>query len=468
MDVIKHYFFCGIGGSGMLPLAMIVKAAGHEVSGSDRSKDQGRTPEKFTWLEQQGITLFAQDGSGVTGADQILVTSGAVEETIPDVKAAIEAGAARMTRAQLLAELFNAAGTSIGVAGTSGKSTTTGMIGWILSEADGIEEGNPPTVVNGAVMKNFVSNEMPFASAVPGDPNLFVCEVDESDGSITLFDPTIAVLNNVAVDHMGLAELRTLFKAYVLGAARAVCNLDNEGAKMIAGLVPPGNKLTYSLSNPSADFYGKNIHPGPDGISFDMTDMKSGETWPVTLNMPGVHNISNALAAIAATSAVGVPLETAARALGTFKGIRRRLEHVGKKGGITVIDDFAHNPDKITASLRTLHDFKGRLLVFFQPHGFGPLAKMKEEFIEVFREGLGADDVLLMCEPVYFGGTVERKVKAADIVSGVRAGGGQAEAFETRDECGVRIRELKKPHDRIIVMGARDDTLSDFAKALLG
>ncbi len=468
MDVIKHYFFCGIGGSGMLPLAMIVKAAGYEVSGSDRSKDQGRTPEKFAWLEREGITLFPQDGSGVTSAEQILVTSGAVEETIPDVKAAIEVGAARMTRAQLLAELFNAAGTSIGVAGTSGKSTTTGMIGWILSEAAGIEEGNPPTVVNGAVMKNFVSKETPFASAVTGDPDLFISEVDESDGSITLFDPTIAVLNNVAVDHMGLAELRTLFKAYVLGAARAVCNLDNEGSKMIAGLVPPASRLTYSLSNPSADFYGKNIHPGSDGISFDMTDMKTGETWPVTLNMPGVHNISNALAAIAATSAVGVPLETAARALGTFKGIRRRLEHVGKKGGITVIDDFAHNPDKIAASLRTLHDFKGRLLVFFQPHGFGPLAKMKEEFIEVFREGLEPDDVLLMCEPVYFGGTVERKVKAADIVNGVRTGGGQAEAFETRDECGTRIQELKKPHDRIIVMGARDDTLSEFAKALLG
>ena len=198
MDVIKRYFFCGIGGSGMLPLAMIVKAAGHEVSGSDRSRDQGRTPEKFTWLEQEGITLFPQDGSGVTGADLIFVTSGAVEETIPDVKAAIDSEAVRMTRAQLLAERFNAAEASIGVAGTSGKSTTTGMIAWILAEAAGIEEGKPPTVVNGAVMKNFISKETPFASAITGDPDLFVSEVDESDGSIALFDPTIAVLNNCA------------------------------------------------------------------------------------------------------------------------------------------------------------------------------------------------------------------------------------------------------------------------------
>lgn len=292
-----------------------------------------------------------------------------------------------MTRAELLAELFNAAEMSIGIAGTSGKSTTTGMIGWILSEAAGVEEGKPPTVVNGAVMKNFISKETPFASAITGDPDLFVSEVDESDGSIALFQPTIAVLNNIAVDHKTLEELRSLFKAYVLGAGRAVCNLDNEEAKLVAGYVPPGNKITYSLGNPSADLYGKNIHPGPEGISFDMTEMKSGETHQVTLKMPGVHNISNALAAIAATSALDVPLETAVKALGTFKGIRRRLERVGKKGGITVIDDFAHNPDKIAASLKTLHDFKGRLLVFFQPHGFGPLAKMRDGFIQTFIEG---------------------------------------------------------------------------------
>src|SRR5690242_13022157 len=128
----RPYFFCGIGGSGMLPLALIVQGRGSEVEGSDRALDQGRTAGKFEFLRARGIKLHAQDGSGVTRAEQIVVTSAAVEETVPDVQAARRVGAQLMTRAELLAELFNAAPLNIAVGGTSGKSTTTGMLGWIL------------------------------------------------------------------------------------------------------------------------------------------------------------------------------------------------------------------------------------------------------------------------------------------------------------------------------------------------
>lgn len=462
MELIKDYFFCGIGGSGMLPLAMIVKAQGHSVAGSDRSRDQGRSPEKFRWLEKEGITLFKQDGSGVARTTQTLVTSGAVEDTVPDVKAAIEVDASRVTRPELLAELFNTAEVSIGIAGTSGKSTTTGMIGWILHHLE-----KNPAVVNGAVMKNFVSGETPFASAITGSQNLFVSEVDESDGSIALFKPTIAVLNNIAVDHKTLEELRKLFKDYVARSETAILNLDNDETKSIAGGLPAARKLTYSLSNPSADLYGKGLVPAAHGISFVVTEMKSGVSHDVTLNMPGAHNVSNALGALCATTALGIPLADAAEALASFEGISRRLEYVGTRGGITVIDDFAHNPDKIAASLRTLHDFDGRLLVFFQPHGFGPLARMKDAFIETFTEGLAEDDVLLLCDPVYFGGTVKRTVTSEDIVAGVKAAGREAQALKTRDECGERLRDLATHKDRIIIMGARDDTLTEFAKDLL-
>lgn len=446
----------------MLPLAMIVKAQGHVVAGSDRSRDQGRSPEKFAWLEDHGIALFDQDGSGVTRDSQTLVTSGAVEDTVPDVKAAIDASATRVTRPELLAQIFNAAEMSIGVAGTSGKSTTTGMIGWILHAAK-----MSPTVMNGAVMKNFISDETPFASAITGAPDLFVSEVDESDGSIALYEPAIAVLNNIAVDHKTLEELRQLFKDYVGKAATSVLNLDNAEVKAIAGLLPSGRKRTYSLSNLDADLYGKHLVHAPGGISFDVVDMQSGVSHCVTLKMPGAHNVSNALAALAATTVVGVPLATAAEALASFEGISRRLELVGTRGGITIIDDFAHNPDKIAASLKTLHAFDGRLLVFFQPHGFGPLAKMKDAFIEAFAQGLGEDDQLLLCEPVYYGGTVERAVTSQDIVDGVVAAGRNAEALPTRKDCGTRLKELATHRDRIIIMGARDDTLSDFARDLL-
>ena len=190
MNQDASYFFCGIGGSGMLPLAMIVQSRGHRIEGSDRALDQGRTPAKFDWLRAHGVTLHPQDGSGVTHAGQMVVATGAVEDTVPDIGAARRVGAPIVTRPELLSDLFNAAPTSIGVAGTSGKSTITGMIAWILHSV-----GRAPTVMNGAVMKNFADADHPFASALIGGPDLFVAEVDESDGSIARYDPTVAVVS---------------------------------------------------------------------------------------------------------------------------------------------------------------------------------------------------------------------------------------------------------------------------------
>jgi UDP-N-acetylmuramate--alanine ligase len=154
-------------------------------------------------------------------------------------------------------------------------------------------------------------------------------------------------------------------------------------------------------------------------------------------------------------------------ALSRFTGIRRRLEMVGTARGITVIDDFAHNPDKISATLATLHAFPGRLLILFQPHGYGPLRKMKQEFVAGFARDLAPDDVLLMPEPVYYGGTTEKSVTSQDIVQGVRAAGRNASAFATRAECGARLLEIARPGDRIVIMGARDDTLATFAADLV-
>jgi UDP-N-acetylmuramate--alanine ligase len=203
-DLTSHpWFFAGVGGSGMLPLALILRGQGAEIAGSDRSRDQGRTPDKFAWLEVQGIRLHPQDGSGIVSPDQTLVASAAVEDSVPEVVRARELGCARLTRAELLATLFNAAACGIAVGGTSGKSTVTGMLGWIMAEA-----GRDPTIMNGAVMKNFRSAETPFASARVGSGDVFVSEVDESDGSIALYRPAIAVLNNVSLDHKSLEEGR--------------------------------------------------------------------------------------------------------------------------------------------------------------------------------------------------------------------------------------------------------------------
>src|ERR1700691_1131196 len=221
MQQLGDYFCCGIGGSGMTPLALIIQARGGHVEGSDRALDQGRNAERFDFLRARGVLLHPQDGSGINRPGQILVTSAAVEESIPDVQPARRIGAVVTTRAKLLAQLFNGAALSVGIAGTSGKSTTVGMVGWILHCA-----GKSPTIMNGADMKNFVDPGSPFVSARVGDGDIFVSEVDESDGSIALFKPAVAVVNNISLDHKPLEELRRLFRDFVAQAQTTVLNLD--------------------------------------------------------------------------------------------------------------------------------------------------------------------------------------------------------------------------------------------------
>src|SRR3954467_6734143 len=257
----KSYFFCGIGGSGMLPLACILRAQGAAVAGSDRALDQGRIGDKFDFLERQGIALFPQDGSGLTDPSQVLVASAAVEESVPDVQAANRLGLERITRAQLLARLFNAAELSVGVAGTSGKSTVTGMIAWILDQA-----GRDPTVMNGAVMKNFVTPDAPFASALAGRGGVFVSEVDESDGSISLYRPSIAVLNNVSLDHKSLDELRDLFGDFAAKAGKVVANLDDEDVRGLTGGLPAGRLVGVSFEGRDSALAGGPVETG-DGFT---------------------------------------------------------------------------------------------------------------------------------------------------------------------------------------------------------
>ncbi len=452
-------FFCGIGGSGMLPLASIVRAGGARVAGSDRSLDAGRTAPKFDYLRSLGIKLFPQDGSGLKPG-MTLVTSAAVEENVPDVVRARELGLTHLTRPEFLAKLLNDAQRSVAVGGTSGKSTVTGMLGWILHACH-----RRPTVMNGAVMKNFVTAEAPFASAIVGDPELFVSEVDESDGSIALYQPEVAVLTNISLDHRELEELRSLFAAFVLRARKAVLNLDDPETRALADIVPADNRLGYGFDSPGADFMGKDLQLDSEGVSFAVE--AEGARHEVKLAIPGRHNASNALAAIAAARALGVRLEDAAAAFARFEGLRRRLETVGTAAGVTVIDDFAHNPDKIDATLATLRAGPGRLLILFQPHGYGPLTKMGEELAESFANGMAEDDRLYLPDPVYHGGTVERRRGSDWLAEQVGERGRHADHIAKRARIGAALVAEARPGDRILIMGARDDTLSEFARDLV-
>lgn len=442
----------------MLPLAVILKGMGHDVSGSDRSRDQGRLPEKFAWIEAQGITLYPQDGSGITGDLDALVISKAVEDSVPDVAAAKNLGVKILKRVDMLIDLFNVAKTKIAIAGTSGKTTTTGMTGFILKEA-----GLDPTINNGGIFRNY-AHENPYSTAFVGKGDIFVSEIDESDGieAVCAFEPDIAVLHNVTLDHQPMAELRAMFSGFLSKARTAIINTQDPVVLELAQSFK-GDIVTYGAAD--ADLSASNIMHYADGISADLS--YKGRAVPLRLKVPGEHNISNALAALLAAEGAGVPVEQGAQILARFEGIRRRMEVVGTKGGITVMDDFAHNPDKIAATIAALRAFPGRLHLFFQPHGFGFLKLLGPELAQTFADCLNKQDRLYLVEPLYLGGTVEKVMTSEDIARMIRAHDHFAAVLPDRQAIQEAILTDVKPGDRIIVMGARDDTLSVFAQEIL-
>lgn len=456
----KHFFFVGIGGSGMSALADLIRRNGHQVSGSDRGRDRGDVPEKFSTLERSGMTLYPQDGSGVKPGVDFMVVSSAVEESIPDIQSARKLSIPVLKRADVLADLFNAA-RGIGIAGTSGKTTTTGMTGWML-HAMGLD----PTIVNGGIMPNFMNNPKSLlGNAIAGGSDLFVAEMDESDGTIALFNPDVAVLNNITLDHKPFDVIEPVFRDYLLRGKFVVINLDDDRAAKMAHVHP--QTITYGIDRAEAALNATNLVHLPNGITFDVYDRRDGMNYPCALRVPGRHNVSNALASLGVAVALDQPLDKAIIALEGFMGIKRRLEILGHAGGVTVIDDFGHNPDKISASLETLSVHPGRLLVMFQPHGFGPMKLMRKELVEAFAKGLRAQDMLVMPEIFYAGGTVTRDISSNDLIGDIKAKGADARFVQTRDDAGDLLLSQAKSGDRIVIMGARDDTLSIFAQSLI-
>jgi UDP-N-acetylmuramate--alanine ligase len=273
------------------------------------------------------------------------------------------------------------------------------------------------------------------------------------------------VLTNISLDHKEMAELRGLFAGFLAASAKAVLNLDDPETRALADSIPGEKLVGYGFDSPGADFAGRNVELLPGGVSFDVDH--GGNRHEVRLQVPGRHNASNALAAIAATRQLGVSVAESTAALARFDGLRRRLELVGEAGGVSVIDDFAHNPDKIQATLATMRAQPGRVLIMFQPHGYGPLAKMGDELAEAFAAGMGEGDRLFLPDPVYQGGTVDRSRGSEWLAEQIRSKGGKAEHLPDRARIGERLIAEARDGDRILIMGARDDTLAEFARELV-
>ena len=450
---MKKYFFCGIGGSGMSALALALKYKGTEICGSDRSRDAGLYADKFEKLKKQGIRLFDQDGSGIDENTDALIVSSAVEETIPDVIKARELNIPVRTRAELLAEFFHEHN-GIAVGGTSGKTTTTGMIGHILRE-----NGLDPNVINGGVMLNY-PNSMGLGNVIAGNGSFCVIEADESDGSIELYRPAVSVVTSISLDHKPIDELKVLFADFVARASvGAVLNADNEDT--LALKEKNDNVLTFSVRGANADLKAENIVPQENGTEFTL----DGER--IFLPVIGRHNVANALAAVATVEMIGITRTQAINALTSFKGIHRRLETVGTtKKGISVIDDFAHNPEKIAATLAALKEYDGRLIVIYQPHGFKPTKMLRSGIVEAFDKGLSLDDTLIMQEIYYAGGTAQKDISSADLVKDLEKTGKRVHFIPNRKKIISLVKGLASKGDRIVIMGARDETLSDFARSI--
>lgn len=448
----KTYFFIGIGGSGMSAIAQVLATRGHNVRGSDRGLDQGKNLDFFDQLRRLGILLFPQDGSGVSSDCDFVVASTAIEKTVPDMARAIELDIPVRHRADALADIFNA-GSGVAVGGTSGKSTVTGMAGVLMDSA-----GLDPTVINGGKMKNYSGGGSP-GNARLGASEYVVIESDESDGSIVKYRPRVAVVTNVTRDHKPMDELKELFATFV-GNTEGVAVL-NADCPVAAGLASAAaNALTYGIRS-EADVRATDVAAGAFASEFTLFGRR------VRIKLPGEHNVSNALAAAAAGRALGIDDDTIAAGLEAFDGIRRRYDIVGEACGVRVIDDFGHNPDKIRATLETLHLEPGRHILVFQPHGFGPTKFMRDELVDTFINYMDKKDILFMPEIYYAGGTADKSISSRDIVYAIAEAGHDARFFPTREQIVPSLVECLREGDTVTVMGARDDTLTAFCTTIL-
>lgn len=456
--------FAGVAGSGMSALAQFHAFGGGFTTGSDRSFDEGGRQEIRKRLEGLGIVIVPQDGSFLNAGGggrtcDALVVSTAVEDKVPDVRSAKNSGVPILHRSELLAHYVSTHQT-IAISGTSGKSTTTAMVYAILRGC-----GRNPALLTGGAVSELMAEGLIGNAFAPCSDNgtrntLLVIEADESDGSVVRYHPWAGVVLNLGLDHKAPAVIMDMFRTFktntsgpfLVGAQQELSELQ-ESAVVYA--VEPA---TTNNANAQAS----RVELAADGSTFFVGGIK------FSLPVPGIHNIENATAAIAVCREAGVELPAMVAPLGNFQGVDRRFQLVGKAAGVDVIDDFAHNPDKIEAALKTAQQrCEGRVLAFFQPHGFGPTRFLKDALVETFSTQLRSGDVLWMPEIFFAGGTVQRDISSGDITSEVVQNGGDARFAPHRSDIPRLLADEAKAGDVILVMGARDPSLTAFCEEII-
>jgi UDP-N-acetylmuramate--alanine ligase len=446
--------FVGIGGIGMSGIAEVMHNLGYQVQGSDLA--EGPSVER---LRARGITVhIGQARENVEGA-AVVVTSTAVKRSNPEVVAALENRIPVVRRAEMLAELMRLKST-VAIAGTHGKTTTTSMIAALL------DHGNiDPTVINGGIIEQYGSN------ARLGDSDWMVVEADESDGSFLRLDGTIAVVTNIDPEHLdhygdfdGVKRAFVEFIHNVPFYGAAVLCIDHPEVQAVVGQVRDRRVITYGFSL-QADICGVNIRPDSGGNVFDVIVRQRGEEdrriEGVRLPMPGRHNVQNALAAIAVAIEMGCDDDVIREGFGRFGGVRRRFTRVGEialGGGamVPVIDDYAHHPVEIQAVLGAAREAaEGRVIAVMQPHRFTRLDDLMDDFQQCFNE---ADQVFVT--PVFAAGEEPIEgVDAAALVTGLKSRG-HRDAATIADQVSLAqtLAGSIKAGDLIVCLGAGDIT----------
>jgi UDP-N-acetylmuramate--alanine ligase len=445
-----NFFFIGIAGTGMSAIAQYLKAAGHTVAGSDRQFQKDQFNESRAALEAEGIQCFEQGTNGISNDIDLVVVSTAIEPSVPEVQQALALGKSIKKRSEILAEIVLQK-KSIAIGGTSGKSTTTAMLFEILDHA-----GLKPSVIGGAGLTRLIKQGK-IGNAAYGEGEWLVIEADESDGSIVQYHPEIGVLLNVDKDHQDLDALMDLFKTFKVHSNKFIVNKSHPlAASLSSNDENDFDVEENAVSTIHADHYKQ---AGP-AIQF-----KVGEV-DFSIHTPGKHNMENALAAIAVALAVGVDLQTAADALKGYEGIYRRHQVLGVKKGITVIDDFAHNPVKCARSIEACQPFSEKLIAWFQPHGYGPTRFLRHDFVEEIAKILRPQDEIWMSEIYYAGGTTVKDISANDLIQDLKNRGVHAYFVEDRNQLIPAMRPYFTASTTLLLMGARDPSLGSFAHSV--
>lgn len=449
MDLLQyqHVFFIGVAGAGMSAIAQYMAGIGKSVSGSDRLFTASPHDTTRFKLEAEGIHCFNQDGSGIDENTQMVVISTAIEETNPEIIKARALHIPLVLRADLLAAIC-ASRKTIAVAGTSGKSTVTGMLFHVMQAC-----GWSPSFISGAGLVS-LQQQGKIGNAHVGKSDWLIIEADESDGTLVKYHPYIGLLLSIDKDHKEIAELNELFRLF---------QAHTEGPFIVNASHP----LAAALSvNKQYDFGQgtalQGTHFQQEGFSIQFQIEPDGEAYTVSVPTLGEHNMENALACLAVARCIGMPMPDAVQALSNYAGIYRRHQLLGQAKGITVIDDYAHNPAKIAASIKACQPIAPKLVAWFQPHGYGPTRFIRKELVEEIANTLRANDEIWMSEIYYAGGTAVKDISAADLIHDLQAKGIKAHFVANRTELFTELVPQLENNTVLLLMGARDPGLEAF------